>query len=291
MARCRLPGPLLLASLLMALPALAGELVVSSGAEGGYYHAVGRRLTFLMGGRGFLTNHQASVGSRQNLERLADPLSPVTVALAQADALHRYLEEHPDRKERFAVLTDVGRECVVLVSPREGGVANAAELKARGGSIVVRSPESGAAVTHQALTRMDPTYGSNALVYGDPVESLLAMQFGGGGAKPTAVMLVERPRSHSPALELVLANRDAYAIAAVEPGHVAGSPPVLNGAPVYSFDEVTSGFGSDRRTTYRTLCTRGLLLASRSKLSPEDLQKLRDALKEQGSYIAPGRGR
>ena len=111
-------------------------VVIATGAEGGSYFYIGRRLSTEL----VVTYNQTvkvvtSEGSLDNLSRLEDPESAVNVALAQGDALRAFLQKHPAFANRFTVLGDVGRECAFVVANRERGPATAADLKAEGAGL------------------------------------------------------------------------------------------------------------------------------------------------------------
>ena len=97
-----------LAILACSLPSGAGardlaeaDVTISAGREGGSYYAIATRLrTQLTVDHGSLVKVRASRGSLENLSRLDDPKSPVNVGLAQTDAVHYYLADHPGRWAR-----------------------------------------------------------------------------------------------------------------------------------------------------------------------------------------------
>jgi TRAP-type uncharacterized transport system substrate-binding protein len=264
------------------------DFVVSSGKEGGFYYDVGKRLRLVLGRQQRAVDQWTSEGSLQNLARLADPSSPVNVALAQADALHRYLAENPEFAKDFIVLDDIGKECVFFITRREGGIENASDLKkASGLKVSVETPGSGAAVTYEAMSQLEPAYRKTPVAYVDVMEGLLQLRLGGEYNELAAVMLVQRPRTLSPALEIVLDNLETYRIAPVRQTDLKKLT-LPGGRPVYSFETVKAGFGRGQSVTLETLCTRGLLLGARSKLSDERRVVLAQTVLESGSYIAPG---
>ncbi len=273
----------------MAAPALAADFVISSGTDGGYYDGVGRRLASVLRQEGRSSQHRSSQGSIENLEHLDDPESPVNVGLAQADAVRHYLDQNPEFVDDLVVMDDIGRECVTLITRRNGGIAGAADLKEGGhGVLNVESPTSGAAVTYEYMSRMEPAFRNTPVAHRDTVEALLQMRMGPSGEKIAATMVVKRPRIVSPELEIVLQNPKLFRIAPVlEEDFQAGKLP--DGKPVYSFERVQTGFGKDRKVEYDTLCTRGLLVASASKLGKESRRILAETMLRSGDLIAPGR--
>jgi len=273
---------------LAAAASAESDYVLSSGASGGYYHGVASRLASVLAQEGIAVQHEESVGSLANLALLDDAENPTNVVLAQADAVRHYLDEHPTLAEKLVVMDDLGRECVVLITGKDDGIASAADLKTgRFGSLVVPGLGSGAAVTFEYMSRMDPGYRKTEMTAREPMEAMLDMRRP-GGEKIAAVMLVKRPRSLSSELEIVLDNQDVYRIAAVRPQDVE-SGKLPDGSPVYSFDEVHTGAGVDYRISYETMCTRALLVTSSTKLGNAKRRELAKLLLKWRSLIAPGR--
>lgn len=272
-------------------PAAAGaaDFVLSSGVEGGYYSALAGRLASVLASRGHSVEHRSSTGSLENLELLADRRSPVNVALAQADAVREYLDLHTEFAADIQVVDDVGAECVALITRKDGGIASAADLKKGGfGALNVGSPGSGAAVTYRHMARLNPDFEKTPVVHKDVFESLFQMRTAPGGEKIAAVMLVKRPQIVSPPIEIVLQNPSFFRIAPVRAEDVKVES-LPDGRPVYTFETVTAGFGRDHSVEFETMCTRGLLIASKAKL-PEALRNaLAKVMLESGGMIAPGR--
>ncbi len=67
-------------------------IVISTGKSGGGYNTIGERLKTVLAEQDQAVQVLTSAGSGENLNRLADPNSPVSVGLTQADALQAYLK-------------------------------------------------------------------------------------------------------------------------------------------------------------------------------------------------------
>jgi hypothetical protein len=274
---------------LIGAPAGGQAIVISSGQDGGYYDSVGSRLrTVLSTELSTVAELRASEGSLDNLSALDDPSSPVTVGFAQADALRAYLDAHPGFATQVEILGDLGRECAFLVTRKRGGIPNAAALKAgTGGALAVGQEQSGAALTYEYMSGLDNGFRNTPVVRLGMLEALLQLKVPGDLSNVGAVMFVQRPKAVPP-LEVVLENQDVYRFVPITAADVpAGKLP--GERPVYTFGKVQVGFGTDFSTEVETLCTRGLLLASKQKLSAEQLAVLSEALLNWGGYVIPGR--
>lgn len=274
-------------ALFAAASAPAADLVISTGREGGSYYGIGLRLrSELTARQGRSVHVVTSAGSLENLERLDDPLTRVNVALAQTDALDRYLAEHPGFADELLVLGDVGRECVFIVAARDGPIASGSDLKRDAGyQISLDDPASGAAVTFAAMARLEPAFRNTTPVFVDLMEALLQIKVGGEHASPEAAMFVQRPLRRSRAMQLVLDDPEAYRLVPLTERDL-GKATLPDGSAVYEFEEVTVG-GKERRHPVRveTLCMRGLLLGSKPKLDRELRALLSRVMLESGSRI------
>jgi TRAP-type uncharacterized transport system substrate-binding protein len=266
----------LLASLISASPARAQNdvgFVFSSGTEGGFYHEVANEFVRLLSGEHRVARNQTSGGSAQNLLQLATPGNPVNVTLAQADAVRFFLDEHPDFWSELVVVEDLGRECVALITGAEAGIASVADLKTgQFGSLVTPGMGSGAAVTFEYMSRMDPAYRKTDIVYRKPMDAIRQIESKGEG-NIAAIMLVNRPEALTPALERVLENPGQLKIAPIRAEDVQNGV-LPDGSSVYSFEKVEVGSGSGSPIRYETMCTRALMLTSSSKLDEPARQEL-----------------
>jgi TRAP-type uncharacterized transport system substrate-binding protein len=276
----------LLALLAPSGPASAqdeADLVISSGKQGGNYFAMAGRLrTLLTRDHSQYAEVRESLGSVENLAHLDNPESPVGVAFTQADALNGYLEMNPEFRGKFVVLADLGRECVFLFARSDDKIQSASDLKTSAGrQISVDRPGSGASVTYDYMTRLDPAYKNTEVVNVDMMEALAQLKASSDYTNLGAAMLVQRPRVVSPAMEIVLDSPNAYRIVPMRREDLkAASLP--SGKPVYTFETVQV-----RQTKLETMCTRALLLAATDKLSTETRSKLAEVILESIDYIAP----
>lgn len=262
--------------------AIEADLVISSGHEQGNYYAIARRLrSRLLAEHGLYAEPMTSPGSLENLRRLAEPSDPTGLALTQADALAVFLEEHPDFAGGYAVLADVGEECLLLIAGKDGA-KTAADFRQKGDrTLAVGPPGGGAAVTWQHLGMIDPEYRNTAPSPIGAAEALFAIASGDARSKLAGALLVQQPRRITPALQAVIDDQDAYRLVPLRAGDVSVRT-LPHGDKVYAFSTV-----SVRQLSVDTVCTRGLLLGSLTKLSEERRGQIAQTLLKNASYIAP----
>ncbi len=268
------------------------DAAVSTGREGGSYFNIGTRLrTVLRDQLGLKINVESSSGSIQNLARLADPSSQIGLALTQADALDQFLKSNSEFANQFIVLGDVGKECVLLITGRKSGLASFADLKkAVGGEVSIDDPGSGASATFSYLQTMDAEFAKIKAVYVDTIEALLQIKVAGQYTNLKAVMLVQRPTTRSRSITALLENAKDYRLIPVSELDIHNGQ-LPDGSGVYTFEKVNVGktSGADALNV-ETICTRGLLLASKKKLSREVRSKL-SAVMLESSAVVIGDGR
>lgn len=270
----------LVAAICLLLPEAATaqgwDAAISTGHKGGSYFYIGKRLQTTMQIRHELRiNVETSSGSIQNLARLADPSSEIGLALTQTDALNQFLNSNAEFADEFIVLGDAGKECVLLITGKGSGISNFADLKENpGGEISVDDPGSGASATISYLQAMDPEFANTTPVYVDTIEALLQIKVAGQYTKLKAAMLVQRPTTRSRPVTVLLENPNDYRLIPVLEADVQNGK-LPDGSVVYTFENVNIGntSGADALNV-DTICTRGLLLASKRKLSREVRSKL-----------------
>ena len=274
--KSRLPHVLVLAAGLGAglVQAADPPIVVSTGKSGGGYNTIGERLKNVLAEQDQPAQVQTSAGSLENLNRLDDPQSPVNIGLSQADALKYYLKDHPSLADKLINLGEIGKECVFIVTGKDSDIHDDSDLqKASGKLIAVQSPNSGVAVTWEYMTVLEPAFKNTAPAFVDGAEALLQMKSSGKASKIQVAMVVQRPMAKSTEMQVVLENPQDFRLVPVKDWDLNDELP--DGSAVYTFENVTVAekkWGFD--TTVDTICTRGLLLANKTKLTAEQRARL-----------------
>ena len=279
---------LLLASLLGLLPVLSWGaeeentsraqtgLVISSGAKGGGYWSAAARLQKVVHDMGADAKNLTSTGSLANLEALTDPASPVSLAFAQADALQYFLYDRPGARPQLDVLENIGQECVFIITAASSKLRSDADLQKAGNPrLAIASHTSGVAVTFNYMTRLVPEFEKVQVNYQD---TRMAMeQLGSAQAPVDAVMVVHRPREHSPELDLALVDRERYRILEIKNERLTGKS--SDGQEVYRGMNlaIPDPEGGDP-ALLNTICVKGLLVANREKLSEAQQSLLADVV-------------
>lgn len=249
-------------------------IVISTGKSGGGYNTIGERLKSVLAEQDQPAQVQTSAGSLENLNRLDDPQSPVNVGLTQADALKYYLKEHPGFADQFISLGEIGKECVFVVVGKDSDIRDDSDLQqTKGRLIAVQSPNSGVAVTWEYMTVLEPEFKNTAPAFVDGAEALLQIKSGGKASKIQAAMVVQRPMAKSTEMQVVLENPKDFRLIPIKDWDLNDKLP--DGSAVYTFENVTVAekkWGFD--TTVDTICTRGLMLANKTKLTADQRTRL-----------------
>jgi hypothetical protein len=272
--------------LIAGSPAAQAEgIVVATGPERGSYHHIGERLkTELLVARGRRIEILQTAGSVENLHLLDDATSPVNVALTQSDVLGAWTLQHPGFAERTVVLGDAGRECVLLIASARHEAASLSDLASGGGEVSVGGEQSGARATLESMIRIAPALGSLRPIAEPTLEALVRLRQGASDGGLVAAMMVQRPRRVSPGVETVLKQPDAYRWIPIREAEV-GNGQLPDGSPLYTFERVAVGGPRGGGLAVDTLCTRGLLLAAKEKLTATERAMLSEAMLEAGERI------
>jgi len=249
-------------------------IVISAGREGLGYWGIATRLQAVALESLLPIDVRESVGATENLKRLADPESPVSLALTQSDALRHYLDLHPGFQVDLEIFESIGKECVFVITDKNSGLHSEDDLRApdAGHRLAIQSADSGSAVTFELMRKHAPDLENTEVVY---MDTRIAMDQLGTDSPDAvdAVMLVHRPKVHSPELRRALTDPERFRLVSFNNPDLGGKLP--NGDPVYvSLDVplIRSGWKTER--SVRTLCMEGLLVGSRNKLSPTDRARL-----------------
>ncbi|MFO1424715.1 MAG: TAXI family TRAP transporter solute-binding subunit [Candidatus Competibacteraceae bacterium] len=250
-------------------------IVISTGKSGGGYNTIGERLKSVLAEQDQPAQVLTSAGSIENLTRLDDPQSPVSVGLTQADALKYYLKSHPGFADRFIGLGEIGKECVFIVTGKDSDIHSDGDLQQKGRNwlIAVQSPNSGVAVTWEYMTVLEPAFKNTAPAFVDGAEALLQIKSGGKASKIQAAMVVQKPMAKSTEMQVVLENPKDFRLIPVKDWDLNDKLP--DGSAVYTFENVTVAekkWGFD--TTVDTICTHGLMLANKAKLTADQRARL-----------------
>ena len=240
-------------------------LVISSGGEGGGYWSAAARLQAVVQGLGAGAENLPSTGSLANLEAMTDSASPVNLAFAQADALQYFLYDKPGARSRIDVLENIGQECVFIITAAGSAAKTDEDLQgADNYRLGIGSHTSGVAVTFNYMSRLVPEFSEVEVVYGDTRSAV--EQLGTPAATVDAVMVVHRPREHSPELDLALRNAERYQVLAIGDKRLTKTPD--DGREVYRAMNLAIPVGEDAPPArVDTICVKGLLVANREKLS------------------------
>ena len=276
MLKLLFPSFVLAINLLLSAVTQAADpaITVSTGKSGGGYAAIGERLKTVLAEQDMKVDLLNSAGSIDNLNRLNDPQSPVNVGLTQADALKYFLKNNPGFADKFLILGEIGKECVFIITGAGSGIKEDSELqKKRGYLIAVPDPNSGVAVTWEYMAVLEPSFKNTAVAFVDTLEALLQIKSGGEASKIKAAMLVQKPKARSPGMQVVLENPKDFRFVSVTDWDLNDKLP--DGSAVYSFEKVTveeRKWGFDNSVD--TICTRGLLLAAKDKLTSDRRSRL-----------------
>lgn len=254
---------------------LAGEasesgIVLSSGVEGGGYWNAGERLLSVAEDMDIAVENLPSTGSLENLDKLLDDESPVNLAFAQADAAQHYLNGHKSASIKLEMLENIGQECVFIVTDINSELRTIEDIEeAQNLSLGIPSATSGVAVTFDYMASQIPEMSNIKLSYGDLDAAM--EKLGTPEATVDAIMLVHRPKEHSPQVSEVLAHAERYQFVQLSDRRLTEK--LWNGQKIYRTMKLAL---PGMLEPLETICVRGLLLANRQKLTIGQRNRLSD---------------
>ena len=261
----------------LSIEAVADNLVITTGRTGGGYHSIGEILQQHLQRRELSSKVMTSVGSLENLTRLDDPSHSANIGLTQADALQYYINSHPSFSNKVLILSDIGKECVFIIAGTKTGIKEGYDLqKQQDNVLAIHSAESGMAVTYQYMSYLEPKLQNTKVTYLDSLEALQQIR---QGNRIKAVMLVMHPKAMFPELKEALLNPKHYQFVNINDWDLNDSLP--NGDSVYTFEDITlrgniktentrgmsAALGQKYFAEVETICTQGLIIAVKNKLS------------------------
>ena len=155
--------------------------------------------------------------------------------------------------QKLEVLENIGQECVFIVTGSSGAIHNDKDLQQGGDHrIGISSPDSGAAVTYKYMTTLVPEMAATSVQYTDTAAAMSGFEQAAKGAVD-AVMLVHRPKEHSPEVDRALQNPGRFRFVQISDERFKSELP--NGDAVYTAMNLAVPVpDSEERRQVSTIC-------------------------------------
>jgi TRAP-type uncharacterized transport system substrate-binding protein len=252
-------------------PRKGPALVIMSGTEGGGYWNAGMRFqTVAAQQKHMVVANLPSSGSLENIEQLLNANSPVNLAFAQADAAQLYLDAHPDDQNKLDLLENIGQECVFIVTGADSKIRTDKDMQeAATMRLGIASKQSGMAATFDYMASQIPEFDKIKVKYGDTVAAMNELNSKDAGVD--AIMMVHRPREHSPEIDNALAHPDRFRFIELSDERFTQVQP--NGRQIYRVMKLAL---PGAKEPVKTICVVGLLLVNKQKLTVAQRNELSD---------------
>lgn len=250
---------------LLAGPALADTLRLTTGMVGGSYHDVlGVNLRNVMREQGINSEVLQSRGSAENLERIAS--GEADVGFTQADALARWLRSNPTAD--IEIIGSLGQECVFMTTHADSGLDRISRITDSSHRIAVGERGSGSALSWDYLRMLNDDYAATQTFNQGGMRAIAQVQTG----QLDAFLWVTSPdnRSHR-FFEAVAGNEDELQFVEFNDNSLTGKLP--NGEEVYTMTDITLSEGWIFSKTIRAPCT-GLMVVADYNLDSHVLEEL-----------------
>lgn len=160
---------------LASTAALADEVIISTGYEGGSYHNVfGRNLGHILAEQRHDVTLVTSAGSRDNLERLSR--GEADVAFTQADAYAAFAKTNTGMPAN--IIGSLTEECLFVAVGDHTGFDDEDDLQAEGVKIAVGEQGSGSAMSWDFARELEPGYAAASTYYQGGILALSQVRAG-----------------------------------------------------------------------------------------------------------------
>lgn len=250
---------------LLATPALADTLRLSTGMLGGTYHDVlGVNLRNVLREKGIESEVLQSKGSAENLERIAS--GEADVAFTQADALARWLRVNPTAD--IEELGSLGKECVFMATGGDSGLDEISDITDSAHRVAVGEEGTGSALSWDYIRMLNDDYAETQTFYQGGMRALAQVQTG----NLDAFLWVTSPENKSHRFfETVMTSDETLQFVQFDDDSLSDKLP--SGAEVYEMTEITLSEGWFFDEEIRSPCT-GLMVVGAYDLDSHILEEL-----------------
>jgi len=232
----------------MSTTAYAESLTITTGQQGGtYYDVFGVNLGNIMAERGYDVTLQPSLGSVENLERVAK--GNAQIGFAQADA-------YAATNSNVEIIGSLGEECLFIAASETSNVDDEDDLQKEGSSIAVGRQGSGSAVSWDYARKLEEDYMKASTYYQGGVLALGRVKTG----QYDAFMWVTSPENLNHKY-LQAVRQEGSGLQMIDFNDWDMNDKLPNGNQVYTFRDVKleTGMFADK---VEVPCTEVLVVAS-----------------------------
>ncbi len=244
----------------LTLPALAEDVVISTGGRGGSYFATGDKLANILVEYDYAASAVKSKGSIENINRVAD--GEAALGFAQLDALAWWMNRNPEKSSSLKVLGNLYSECVYVAVNTKGPIDDEGDLQSKKANVAVQKKGSGSAVTWSFMQELESDFASGTTFYQGGLQLLNQIANNPDG-EVNAFLWVSNPTNlEQRYLKTVLENDDLELVD-IKDWDLNDKHPEL-GRPIYSFEEPDVAKGMIFDTELNTICMDAVVVASSS---------------------------
>lgn len=253
----------LLCSLALAavtLPALAEDVVISTGGRGGSYFATGARLADILNEYDYPAKAVKSKGSVENIERVA--AGEAALGFAQLDALAWWMNRNPQSAGSLSVLGELYSECVYVAVNADGPVGDEGDLQSDRAKVAVQKRGSGSAVTWSYMQELEPDFTAGTTYFQGGLQ-LLNQIADDPASEINAFVWVSNPLNLDQRYLKTVLENDNLELVDIKDWDLNDKHPEL-GRPIYRFEEPEVAKGLIFDTELDTICMDAVVVANQS---------------------------
>lgn len=251
---------LTLVALSASAPALAQEVVISTGGRGGSYFATGERLAGVLVEYDYTASAIKSAGSIENIERVAS--GEATLGFTQLDALAWWINRNPKKAANVEVLGNLFPECVYVAVNSDGVISDEGDLQGSKLNIAAQTRGSGAAVSWSYMQELEPDFANGATFFQGGLQLLNKIANNAAG-EINAFLWVSDPQNLDQRYLKTVLENDDLDLVDIKDWDLNDKHPEL-GVSIYRFEEpdVAKGLIFDKELN--TICMDAVVVGNAS---------------------------
>lgn len=242
----------------VSLPAVADNIVISTGGRGGSYFATGERLADVLVEYDYQAESVKSNGSIENIERVAN--GEATLGFTQLDALAWWLGRNPEKAANLTVLGNLYTECVYVAVNSKGPIRDEDDLQSNKAGVAVQKRGSGSSVSWSYMQDLEPDFARGATYFQGGLQVLNDIANNPDGEINAFLWVSDPSNLDQRYLKTVLEN-DQLKLVDIKDWDLNDKHPEL-GRPIYRFEEpdVAKGLIFDKELN--TICMDAVVVGS-----------------------------
>lgn len=244
----------------VSLPALADDILISTGGRGGSYFATGEKLAEILVEYDYPASAVKSKGSIENIDRVA--AGEATLGFTQLDALAWWMGRNPEKSGELKVLGNLFPECVYVAAHAKGPINGENDLQRTKAKVAVQKRGSGSAVSWSYMQDLEPDFAKGSTYFQGGLQLLNEIATN-PDSEINAFLWVSDPTNLDQRYLKTVLENDNLELIDIKDWDLNDKHPEL-GRPIYRFEEPAVAKGIVFDSELNTICMDAVVVANAS---------------------------